>query len=136
MAFVGKGIPIVNDLSPASGHVPGQASGASVTPASSVSDSASTKPILELRGVSKRYGGVAALTGVDFAAWPGTIHAVLGENGAGKSTLIKIASGVTDPSDGDVYVDGRKVSFRNPVQAMAAGVVCVFQELSLIPDMT
>jgi ribose transport system ATP-binding protein len=103
---------------------------------SSASPGSRTAPILELRGVSKRYGGVAALTAVDFAAHPGTIHAVLGENGAGKSTLIKIASGVTDPSDGEVYVGGRKVDFRNPTEAMAAGVVCVFQELSLIPDMT
>lgn len=93
-------------------------------------------PILEFRGVSKRYGGVAALTGVDFAARRGMIHAVLGENGAGKSTLIKIASGVTDPSEGEILVEGRTVSFRNPTEAMEAGVVCVFQELSLIPDMT
>ncbi|BDA87104.1 ribose import ATP-binding protein RbsA [Aureimonas sp. SA4125] len=115
--------------------MPGQASNPSVTRQISGVDGG-LAPVLELRGVSKRYGGVAALTDVDFAARPGTIHAVLGENGAGKSTLIKIASGVTDPSDGDVYVDGHKVVFRNPVQAMAAGVVCVFQELSLIPDMT
>ncbi len=93
-------------------------------------------PLLELKSVSKRYGGIAALTGVDFAAYPGEIHAVLGENGAGKSTLIKIASGVTDATEGEVFVEGRKVSFRSPTEAMRAGVVCVFQELSLLPDMT
>jgi ribose transport system ATP-binding protein len=93
-------------------------------------------PILEMRHISKRYGGVAALNDVDFVAYPGEIHAVLGENGAGKSTLIKIAAGVTDPSDGELFVEGKRVNFRNPTEAMAAGVVCVFQELSLLPDLT
>lgn len=95
-----------------------------------------TTPLLELKGVSKRYGGIAALTEVDFKAYPGEIHAVLGENGAGKSTLIKIASGVTDASEGAVVVNGAPVKFRSPTDAMKAGVVCVFQELSLLPDMT
>lgn len=93
-------------------------------------------PLLELKAVSKRYGGIAALTEVDFLAHPGEIHAVLGENGAGKSTLIKIASGVTDASEGEVLVNGRTVRFRSPTDAMREGVVCVFQELSLLPDMT
>jgi ribose transport system ATP-binding protein len=93
-------------------------------------------PLLELKSVSKRYGGIAALTGVDFQAYAGEIHAVLGENGAGKSTLIKIASGVTDATEGEVLVEGRQVNFRSPTDAMRAGVVCVFQELSLLPDMT
>jgi ribose transport system ATP-binding protein len=94
------------------------------------------KPYLELKRISKRYGGVAALTEVDFSAYAGEIHAVLGENGAGKSTLIKIASGVTDPTEGEVLIEGRPVRFRNPTEAMRAGVVCVFQELSLLPEMT
>ncbi|MEK1890008.1 MAG: sugar ABC transporter ATP-binding protein [Phyllobacterium sp.] len=89
-----------------------------------------------MKHVSKSYGGIAALSEVDFVAYPGEIHAILGENGAGKSTLIKIAAGVTDPSEGELYVEGRRVDFRNPTEAMAAGVVCVFQELSLLPDMT
>lgn len=93
-------------------------------------------PILEMKRISKHYGGIAALSDVDFGAFPGEIHAVLGENGAGKSTLIKIAAGVTDPSAGELYVAGKRVNFRNPTEAMAAGVVCVFQELSLLPDMT
>ena len=93
-------------------------------------------PLLELKRVSKRYGGITALSEVDFTARAGEIHAVLGENGAGKSTLIKIASGVTDPSEGELLIEGRPMTFRSPVEAMAAGVVCVFQELSLLPDMT
>jgi ribose transport system ATP-binding protein len=94
------------------------------------------KPTLELKRISKRYGGIAALSEVDFAAFPGEIHAVLGENGAGKSTLIKIAAGVTDASEGEVLIDGEPVRFSSPTEAMRAGVVCVFQELSLLPDMT
>ncbi|WP_172982628.1 sugar ABC transporter ATP-binding protein [Phyllobacterium sp. SYP-B3895] len=89
-----------------------------------------------MKHVSKSYGGIAALSEVDFVAYAGEIHAILGENGAGKSTLIKIAAGVTDPSEGELYVEGKRVDFRNPTEAMAAGVVCVFQELSLLPDMT
>ncbi len=94
------------------------------------------QPLLELKRTSKRYGGIAALTEVDFAAYAGEIHAVLGENGAGKSTLIKIAAGVTDPTEGEVFVEGKPVAFRSPTDAMKAGVVCVFQELSLLPDLT
>jgi ribose transport system ATP-binding protein len=94
------------------------------------------KPYLELKRISKRYGGIAALTEVDFSVYAGEIQAVLGENGAGKSTLIKIASGVTDPTEGEVLIEGRPVRFRNPTEAMRAGVVCVFQELSLLPELT
>ena len=93
-------------------------------------------PLLELKRASKRYGGIAALTDVDFTAYAGEIHAVLGENGAGKSTLIKIVAGVTDPTDGEMLIEGRRVTFRTPAEAMDAGVVCVFQELSLLPDLT
>ena len=93
-------------------------------------------PLLELKRVSKHYGGIAALSEVDFTAYAGEIHAVLGENGAGKSTLIKIAAGVTHASSGEVLVDGRAVNFRSPTEAMHAGVVCVFQELSLLPDLS
>ncbi|MCB1340994.1 MAG: sugar ABC transporter ATP-binding protein, partial [Pseudooceanicola sp.] len=89
-----------------------------------------------LRGVSKDFAGVKALANVDFACARGSIHAILGENGAGKSTLIKIMSGVLEPTAGEVLVDGQPVSFRNPAEAAAAGIVCIFQELSLIPDLT
>jgi ribose transport system ATP-binding protein len=93
-------------------------------------------PLLELKRASKRYGGIAALTEVDFTAYAGEIHAVLGENGAGKSTLIKIVAGVTDPTEGEMLIEGRRAAFRSPTEAMKAGVVCVFQELSLMPDLT
>src|SRR6201993_1075895 len=91
---------------------------------------------LTLSGISKRYAGVRALEGIDFACARGKIHAVLGENGAGKSTLIKIVSGVVQPDAGTMCLDGNNVSFATPSAANAAGVVCIFQELSLMPDLS
>ncbi len=93
-------------------------------------------PFLSLAGISKRYGGVRALANVDFACQRGSIHAVLGENGAGKSTLIKIISGVVQPDEGTITLDGHAVTFPNPQAANAAGIVCIFQELSLMPDLS
>jgi ribose transport system ATP-binding protein len=95
-----------------------------------------TAPFLELAGVSKRYGGVRALERVDFACAKGSIHAVLGENGAGKSTLIKIVAGVVRPDEGTVRLEGREVAFAGPAEANAEGIVCIFQELSLVPDLS
>ena len=93
-------------------------------------------PLLALSGISKRYGGVRALQGVDFACAAGSIHAVLGENGAGKSTLIKIVSGVVQPDEGSIALDGRTVTLPSPQSANDAGIVCIFQELSLMPDLS
>lgn len=94
------------------------------------------EPLLSMVGISKRYGGVRALEGVTFACERGSIHAVLGENGAGKSTLIKIAAGVVRPDEGTMSLDGTPLTFDRPAAANAAGIVCIFQELSLIPDLT
>ncbi len=91
---------------------------------------------LRLEQISKRYGGVRALEGVDFACQRGSIHAVLGENGAGKSTLIKIISGVVRPDTGALTLEGVARDFRSPSAATAAGIVCIFQELSLMPDLS
>src|SRR6202167_2284327 len=91
---------------------------------------------LALSGIAKRYGGVRALEGVDFSCASGKTHAVLGENGAGKSTLIKIVAGVVRPDAGSMRLDGAVVSFANPSAANAAGVVCISQELSLMPDLS
>jgi ribose transport system ATP-binding protein len=96
-----------------------------------------TRPaLLTLSGISKRYGGVRALEGVDFACERGKIHAVLGENGAGKSTLIKIIAGVVQPDAGNISLGGAEVRFATPAAANAAGIVCIFQELSLLPDLS
>ena len=93
-------------------------------------------PFLALEGVSKRYGGVTALDGVHFACRGSSIHAVLGENGAGKSTLIKIIAGAVQPDEGRLLVAGRAVRFASPIDAARAGIACIFQELSLIPDLS
>jgi ribose transport system ATP-binding protein len=89
-----------------------------------------------MEGVSKRYGGVRALANADLTVFSGRIHAILGENGAGKSTLIKILSGVVAPDAGRIVLDGAEVAFDSPAAANRAGIVCIFQELSLVPDLS
>jgi ribose transport system ATP-binding protein len=89
-----------------------------------------------IQGVSKRYGGVRALQDAHLVVEAGRIHAVLGENGAGKSTLIKVMAGVVVPDEGCMLLDGEPVSFASPAAANAAGIACIFQELSLIPDLS
>ncbi len=93
-------------------------------------------PFAALAGVSKFFSGARALEGVDFSCRRGSIHAILGENGAGKSTLIKILAGVVRPDSGTLAVEGRQLQFSRPSDAARAGIVCVFQELSLMPDLT
>jgi len=93
-------------------------------------------PFFALENVSKRYGGVHALRDVDFACSRGSIHAVLGENGAGKSTLMKIMAGVVQPDEGRMTLEGTPVMFPGPAAANRAGIVCIFQELSLMPELT
>lgn len=95
-----------------------------------------TDAIIEYRGISKHFSGIRALEAVDFACSAGSIHGILGENGAGKSTLIKIMSGVLQPDAGEIRLEGRPVAFASPRAAGEAGIVCMFQELSLIPDLT
>lgn len=92
--------------------------------------------IIELHDLRKAYGGVRALDGVSVTFHRGTVHAILGENGAGKSTLIKILAGVTSSTSGAMLFDGQPQSFKGPRDAVAKGVSCVFQELSLIPDLS
>ena len=97
---------------------------------------AETSQLFWMEGVSKRYGGVHALERADLEVKRGRIHAILGENGAGKSTLIKIMAGVVAPDEGRMFLDGREISFASPAAANAAGIVCIFQELSLIPELS
>jgi ribose transport system ATP-binding protein len=93
-------------------------------------------PLFRMEGASKRYGGVKALEKADLTVEAGQIHAILGENGAGKSTLIKIMAGVVEPDEGRMLLDGREIKFASPAAANQAGIVCIFQELSLIPDLS
>jgi simple sugar transport system ATP-binding protein len=92
--------------------------------------------IIEMRAVTKHYRGVPALSAVDFTVRLGEVHAIVGENGAGKSTLTKIIAGVTQPSSGQMLLDGKPAIFPTPRDALAAGIAMVFQENSLVPSMT
>jgi ribose transport system ATP-binding protein len=87
-------------------------------------------------GVSKRYGGIVALSGASFQAHQGEVHALLGENGAGKSTFIQILAGAVQPDAGDIAINGVRFCPRSPGEAHALGISAVSQELSLVPDMT
>lgn len=93
-------------------------------------------PLLEAAGISKRYGGILALNNVHFAADRGEVHAILGENGAGKSTFIQILSGAVAADEGSLTLGGMPYAARGPKAARRAGISAVFQELSLIPDLT
>ncbi len=93
-------------------------------------------PLLELRSISKSFPGVRALDKVNFDIREGEVHALLGENGAGKSTLIKILSGVYQPDEGTIKLDGKSVTIANPQDAQRAGIATIYQELLLFPDLS
>jgi ribose transport system ATP-binding protein len=95
-----------------------------------------TGALFRMEGISKRYGGVRALEDARLICYGERIHAVLGENGAGKSTLIKVIAGVVQPDGGIMELEGRPVTFRKPAAATEAGIACIFQELSLIADLS
>ncbi|MEE3234460.1 MAG: sugar ABC transporter ATP-binding protein [Candidatus Latescibacterota bacterium] len=92
--------------------------------------------ILKLSGINKSFPGVHALKGVDFDLLRGEIHALVGENGAGKSTLIKIASGVYIPDSGCYAILGEEVRITGPMDAIALGIVVVYQELEIVPSLS
>lgn len=91
---------------------------------------------LELRGIQKRFGGVHALRGVDMTIRAGEAYHLLGENGCGKSTVIKIMSGAHAPSEGDIFLDGKRHGALTPLMALEAGIETVYQDLSLLPNLT
>ncbi|MGH2345470.1 MAG: ATP-binding cassette domain-containing protein [Chloroflexota bacterium] len=92
-------------------------------------------PVLEANAVTKRYGSVSALEGVDFEVHQGEICALIGDNGAGKSTLVKILAGAVRPDSGILKFRGRVVDFRSPRDARAVGIETVYQDLALAPDL-
>lgn len=92
--------------------------------------------LLDVRNLSKHYPGVAALKGVDLVGEAGEIHAIVGANGAGKSTLMNLISGATAPSGGDIRLDGVPVRLGSPQAAQAAGIATVYQEFSLVPQLS
>jgi ABC-type sugar transport system ATPase subunit len=93
------------------------------------------QPLLRLHGVSKAFGPVRALTGVDLDIPAGQVTALVGDNGAGKSTLIKTIAGIWEPTEGEVLWQGRPVHFRSPKDATAAGIATVYQDLALADNL-
>jgi fructose transport system ATP-binding protein len=94
------------------------------------------QPILQARGLMKRYGTVVAMNGADFELYPGEICAVIGDNGAGKSTMIKALSGAVAPDHGTIELEGRQVNFRSPEDARALGIETVYQNLAMSPALS
>ena len=93
-------------------------------------------PVLEARGLVKRWGRLVAMDGVDFELRPDEILAVIGDNGAGKSTMIKALAGAIRPDAGEIRLDGAPVDFRTPIDARRAGIESVFQNLALSPALS
>jgi len=93
-------------------------------------------PVLEMQGITKRFPGVLALDQVDFQVNRGEIHSLIGQNGAGKSTLMKILAGVYSADEGLIKMNGQPVHFKHPRDSLDKGIVTVYQELSLLPNLT
>ena len=96
----------------------------------------STTPVLEMRGISKSFPGIKALSDVDLAVRAGEVHAIVGENGAGKSTLMKILAGLYQPDSGEIAIDGEAVRISGQLDARRRGIGMVYQELNLVPDLS
>jgi ribose transport system ATP-binding protein len=105
-------------------------------PVQDAASRSSQTPLVRVSGVTKSFGGVRALRGVDLEVLPGEVHALLGENGAGKSTLIKILSGVHQHDGGRIEIAGREVAFASPAESRAAGIAVVYQDLSLVESLS
>ncbi|MCC9192093.1 sugar ABC transporter ATP-binding protein [Arthrobacter sp. zg-Y916] len=93
-------------------------------------------PLLEVRGLSKQFGTVQVLKGVNLQVRPGEVHCVMGQNGAGKSTLIKALSGVHEPDGGVILWEGQEVSLPHPTEALALGIATMYQELDVVDGLT
>jgi fructose transport system ATP-binding protein len=109
---------------------------AAVDTAATAAPDAAVRPVLEARGLVKRYGRVVALDHADFDLRPNEILAVIGDNGAGKSTLIKVLAGAVAPDAGEVLMDDKPVHFRSPLDARNAGIETVYQNLALSPALS
>jgi len=98
--------------------------------------SASQPLVMQTKSIVKRYGQVTALDGTDFELRAGEIMAIIGDNGAGKSSLIKTLSGASVPDEGEIFLDGKSVHFRSPIDARRAGIETVYQDLAVAPAMS
>ncbi len=92
--------------------------------------------ILELKNITKIFPGIRALDCVKFSLKKGEVHALMGENGAGKSTFIKVITGVHKPEEGEIFLDGKPVVFRNPVDAQKAGIAAIYQHVTCYPSLS
>lgn len=92
-------------------------------------------PLLEARGITKRYGHVQALEGADFSVYPAEVVAMIGDNGAGKSTLVKVLSGVIRPDGGTILLNGEPIELSSPIHARELGIETVYQDLALAPEL-
>src|SRR5579885_2514649 len=90
---------------------------------------------LEMHGISKRFDATQALSNASLVLYPGEIHALIGENGAGKSTLIKILTGMHKPDSGQIFRDGQEVQIENASHAQRMGIVAIYQEPRIFPDL-
>ena len=91
------------------------------------------QPVLQAKGITKRYGRVTAIENSDLELYPGEILAVIGDNGAGKSSLIKALAGAVIPDQGEIRLDGQPVHFKSPIEARQAGIETVYQDLAVAP---
>ena len=94
------------------------------------------QPVVEGRGIVKRYGHVTAIDHSDFDLFDGEVLAVIGDNGAGKSSIVKAICGATQPDEGTVKIEGREVHFRSPIEARDMGIEIVYQTLALSPALS
>ena len=97
---------------------------------------ATVRFVMEAKGLVKKFGQVTALDGADFELRPAEILAVIGDNGAGKSSLIKCLSGASIPTSGQIWLDGKEIHFKNPMDGRRAGIETVYQDLAVAPAMT
>jgi len=97
---------------------------------------ATPRIVMQARGLVKRYGQVTAIDGADFELRAGEILAVIGDNGAGKSSLIKCLSGATIPDEGEIWLDGKPIHFKSPMDARKVGIETVYQDLAVAPAMS
>ncbi len=93
------------------------------------------EPLLEMKNISKYFGGLCAVSRVDFSIGKGEVVGLVGDNAAGKSTLMKILAGAYSPSEGEMYFEGVRVRFRDPQDARGAGIEMLFQDLALVPEL-
>ncbi|MDA7916115.1 sugar ABC transporter ATP-binding protein [Verrucomicrobia bacterium] len=101
-----------------------------------MSDTEPSVPLLEMRGIHKRFSGVHALDGVELTLHAGEVLALLGENGAGKSTLIKMLGGAHRPDEGEILIDGKPIEIHSAADSRKAGIAVIYQEFNLVPELT